>query len=145
LDDVPLLVEHFVESYRRRNGGAIRRIGAGVVEQLQQHRWPGNVRELQNVIERALIMSTGDELLLDEWPPRRRGEGSPANKEAGRALNPQFVTIATMKQRERENLLLALDAADWRVSGKGGAAELLGTKPSTLQSQIKVLGLSRSR
>jgi formate hydrogenlyase transcriptional activator len=143
LEDVPLLVQHFVTDYAKRSGGPQKTLPSSVLERLQGYDWPGNVRELQNVVERAMILSPGPELSLEDWPPRNRTAAAPAVPRG--ALSPArgFLTAAALRERERENLLAVLEIANWRVSGKGGAAELLGIKPSTLQSQLKAFGLTR--
>jgi transcriptional regulator with GAF, ATPase, and Fis domain len=100
------------------------------------------VRELKNVIERAVILSHGDTLRLDlatsdtDLVP---DNDEPAMPRAERS----YLTEAEMKAQQKANLLAALDAADWRVSGAGGAAEMLGIKPSTLSDRIRSMGLTR--
>jgi len=113
---------------------------------LRAYAWPGNVRELKNVIERAIILSTGDVLHLDL--PGRPGPGpAPAPLTPVAALPGAgaagFVSDAAMREAQRANLLAALEAADWRIAGPGGAAELLGVRPSTLADRVKTLGIRR--
>jgi transcriptional regulator with GAF, ATPase, and Fis domain len=107
--------------------------------------WPGNVRELQNVIERAVITSDKGRLdcmhLVPAAGPRPAAEAAPPSEPSGKP----FLTVEQMLQMERENLVRALEASGWRVSGKGGAAELLGMPPSTLNSRMKALGIRRPR
>ncbi|MCK5421138.1 MAG: hydrogenase, partial [Deltaproteobacteria bacterium] len=104
--------------------------------------WPGNVRELQNVIERAIITSRSGGLRFD----LPQGEASLysrnpslADSGDGRAVIPE----TEMKQRERGNVVAALNQCGWKIYGPGGAAELLGIKPTTLTSRIKKMGLKR--
>ncbi len=129
-EDIPLLARHFALHYGRKMGKPIAAIPTEVVDALLAYDWPGNVRELENVIERAVIISCGGTLALGEWPPpQRRGE---------RVRSP-----AKLAEAEREHILKALEATRWRVSGPKGAAALLGLKPTTLESRMKKLGLSR--
>ena len=108
--------------------------------QLQAYSWPGNVRELQNVIERSVILARGGRLEFD-LATAKAAAPAPAST-AG--LEPtEIVPDAEMRRRERDNLAAALEHTDWKVSGAGGAAELLGVKPTTLTYRIKNLGLKR--
>jgi formate hydrogenlyase transcriptional activator len=101
---------------------------------LVRYHWPGNIRELQNLVERAVILSTGpvlrvpiDDLHLPPAPPA-------ANRKAG-----------TLEEAERRHILEALNAADWVISGPKGAATTLGLKRSTLQARMEKLGIRRAR
>ncbi len=141
-DDVVMLAVHFLEQTCRDFGRPLPSFTQGQVEQLRRYDWPGNVRELKNVIERAVILSHGDTLRLDlatsdtDLVP---DNDEPAMPRAERS----YLTEAEMKAQQKANLLAALDAADWRVSGAGGAAEMLGIKPSTLSDRIRSMGLTR--
>src|SRR5262249_45227028 len=108
------------------------------VQQLQRYHWPGNVRELQHVIERAAITADGARLTVElpagqTAPPSNPAPRVPA---AGRVL-----TDAEVRRLEAENIRAALRQAGGKVAGGGGAAELLGLKPTTLASRIKSLGI----
>ena len=110
------------------------------MQRLQLYDWPGNVRELQHVLERAVITSTGSRLNVE----------LPAASGAGRipeasAAADSVRTDAGIRQLEADNIRAALKAANGKVSGPGGAAELLGLKPTTLASRIKSLGILPSR
>ncbi|MCQ4325566.1 Fis family transcriptional regulator [Stutzerimonas stutzeri] len=140
-EDIPLLASHFVEQIGQRLNQPGRRLSKGDILRLQGYAWPGNIRELQNVIERALITSSGLELRID-LPNRspasdtHKAEDAPSNA-AGILTEQQIRTL------EMENLRAALAAAGGRLFGPDGAAELLGVKPTTLASRLKKLGLSR--
>jgi transcriptional regulator with GAF, ATPase, and Fis domain len=111
---------------------------------LQQYDWPGNIRELQHVIERAVILSRDARLRLDlAFPenPQRTTRQSPASHYVRPTVT--FVPEAKRKQGERDNLIAALTQARGKVYGRGGAAELLGVKPTTLASRLKALGIKR--
>jgi transcriptional regulator with GAF, ATPase, and Fis domain len=137
-EDVPLLAEHFLALAARKLGRAKPRLTLAHVRQLQRYRWPGNVRELQHVIERAVITADGARLTI-ELPAGPSGESAappvPADADA-------VLTDADLRQLEADNIRRAMRRAGGKVSGPGGAAELLGLKPTTLASRIKALGLA---
>lgn len=138
--DIPMLAEHFRErAAKEMNRSTPRLTKAGVI-QLQAYDWPGNVRELQNVVERALITSTGRSLQFD-LPTRSDRSRAKASTPTG----PGIVPDAEMKRRERANILAALDETRWKISGPGGAADLLGIRPTTLASRVKKLGIEKHR
>ncbi|MBK7644870.1 MAG: sigma 54-interacting transcriptional regulator [Planctomycetes bacterium] len=135
--DIPLLAEAFLASAARRLGRKAPKLTRAVVQRLQRYPWPGNVRELQHVIERAVLTSSGAALEV-ELPDSATARISsiPAAQEAALVR-----TDAELRTLERENLRAALAAADGKIYGKGGAAELLGVRPTTLASRMKALGL----
>ncbi|RMF98248.1 MAG: PAS domain S-box protein [Gammaproteobacteria bacterium] len=137
-DDVIMLAVHFLEQVCREFGRPVPVLTQGQVEAMRAYDWPGNVRELKNVIERGVILSRGDTLKLDlPTLAPMTGGGEPARGQRG------FLTEAEMKAEQRRNLLAALQAANWRISGRGGAAELLGIKPSTLSDRMRAMGIER--
>jgi transcriptional regulator with GAF, ATPase, and Fis domain len=103
--------------------------------------WPGNIRELQNVIERAVILARGAALKLDveEFHGHLAASSIPDQNDS------EVIPDGEWRERERANLLTALREANYRVSGKGGAAELPGINPGTLASRLRALGISRPR
>ncbi len=139
-EDIALLAEHFLALVARKLGRPKPRLTVANVQTLQRYSWPGNVRELQHVIERAVIMSDGARLAIDlpsggdVRPARPAPSAGPA---AGRVL-----TDAEVRKLEADNIRAALERASGKVSGPGGAAEMLGIKPTTLTSRIKALELS---
>jgi transcriptional regulator with GAF, ATPase, and Fis domain len=130
-DDIPLLVQHIANQYAAKTGKRIARIPKATMDALVAYAWPGNIRELQNVIERSAIMSPHSELTLDEWPPSQ-----PVADDKARVM--------TLAELEREHIIKVLELTNWRVSGDKGAAKVLGMKPTTLESRMKKLGVSRS-
>src|SRR6185369_10687237 len=119
---------------------------AGIAK-LQSYDWPGNIRELRNVIERAVILARGGGLDFD-LPVT--GPSSPvvrpsdqADSSASSPAQLKFLTEAELQRRERDNLVQVLEAANWKISGAGGAAELLGVKPTTLLSRMDKWGLKK--
>jgi transcriptional regulator with GAF, ATPase, and Fis domain len=141
-EDIPLLAQHFVQrSVNELRCPKPRLTRAGVIR-LQSYDWPGNVRELQNVIERAVILARGGVLEFD-LPIRDAAPATRSQARHGKDREPEFLTEAEMRQRERQNVLAVLEKTDWKVRGPDGAAELLGVKTATLFSRIKAMGLKR--
>jgi transcriptional regulator with GAF, ATPase, and Fis domain len=143
-DDVVQLASHFLEKVCLDFGHRPLTLSKQQAALLKRYQWPGNVRELKNVIERAVILSQGKVLRLDlamadilQSGPERAGE--PASSVGTRGV----MTDAELKSFEKENMLLALRLADWRISGPSGAAELLGIKPTTFTDRMRKYGLRR--
>jgi DNA-binding NtrC family response regulator len=133
-----MLVEYFVGQYARRVGKTIRSIDKKTLELFQSYDWPGNIRELQNVIERSVILTSGDVLSVDEfWLPKRSSSDS---SQLQRSLMSE-----DERSEERKLIEAALAGSRGRVYGPGGAAAKLGIPPSTLASKIKKLKISLSR
>jgi PAS domain S-box-containing protein len=143
-DDVVMLAVHFLEQVCREFGRSDLSLTQNQVDALCRYDWPGNVRELKNVIERAVILSPGKVLRLD-LSLRETGLGPPETDEspAVPAVDRPYLTDEEMKAKFRANLLSALNAASWRISGKEGAAERLGMKPSTLADRMRSMALKK--
>jgi formate hydrogenlyase transcriptional activator len=104
------------------------------MRKLSSYSWPGNVRELENVIERAVILTTGNLLAFDAtWLISEAASPAPS----------AAVEEGTLAEIERRHILQVLEGVQWRIAGRGGAAEQLGLKPSTLRSRMEKLGLRR--
>ena len=144
LNDVAPLAFHFLEGICRELGREPLRMTQSHLAILKRHEWPGNIRELKNVIERAVISSTGSRLRLDLALPNALVE-KPVTTQPLPAESPEFVTIAEFQELEKANLIAALQCANWKVWGPGGAADLLAMKPSTLTYQMKTLGVAKQR
>jgi transcriptional regulator with GAF, ATPase, and Fis domain len=129
-DDIPQLVTHIMARMSKRHRIPAPPLTADDIDWLQRYDWPGNIRELQNVIERAAILSKGVRLRLDVALPA-----------AARATDRDDVVLTERECREREraNVVKALERADGRVYGRGGAADLLGINPTTLASRLRAL------
>ncbi|MEW6247135.1 MAG: sigma 54-interacting transcriptional regulator [Nitrospirota bacterium] len=129
-EDIPLLVRYFAQKFARRMNKRIDTIPTETMEALTRYHWPGNVRELENLIERAVILSTGPELSvpLTELKP---------------STVPNAEPVATLEAAEREHILRALREANWVIGGPSGAAAKLGMKRTTLQSKMQKLGIAR--
>jgi len=133
-DDIPLLAAHFVHNEGRKLRRELK-LTEGDVRRLMQYDWPGNVRELENVIERAAILARHGRLRID----------LPAVKAAAIAAqmpSDRLLTDDERRERDRANILAALESCGGKVFGRGGAAELLDVKPTTLASRIKALGIT---
>jgi len=138
-EDVPVLAAHFLKRIARRLGRPVPALTLVQAQQLQRYGWPGNVRELQHVLERALITSPPGRLRLPPLAARSNSTNavaSPTEPDDQRTL-----TAAELRHLEIENLRRALRLTGGRIYGTGGAAELLGMKPTTLSSRIRALGL----
>lgn len=130
-EDLPLLVESFVGEFAMAMGKPIEAVAKASLKVLHNYPWPGNIRELRNVIERAVILSRHPVLKIE--PPTGPAGSAPA-------ANPGLVTLA---ESERGHILRVLEATGWRIRGAAGAAEILGLKPSTLESRMAKLGIRR--
>ncbi len=143
-EDIPLLAAHFLERAARKLKVRPVRLTQAHLAQLQDYDWPGNVRELQNRIERALILAEHGVMYLD-----LPAGGSPTGIAAApptpgvRAADVEVLSDVEFRQRERGNVLAALNKTGWKIHGPGGTAELLGLKPTTLISRIKKFGLKK--
>ena len=140
-EDIAALAEHFINVAAERFKKAAPSLGATQLRALLRYEWPGNIRELQSVIDRAVILADGDRLPLEAALPELRGSAGAGR--AAQAEGEDFVPETVMRERERSNLVSALNQSGWRVSGDGGAAELLGLKASTLSSRMRSLGIDK--
>jgi PAS domain S-box-containing protein len=134
-EDIPLLVEYFINRYATKAGKKIHGINATALERLKSYNWPGNIRELQNVIERSVIVGENENFTVDEsWLSHRGTESS------------QTGPLSKMPaSQERETIEAALADSQGRVAGPAGAAAKLGIPPSTLDSKIKAFGIKKNR
>ena len=126
VEDIPALVWHIVKDLGKRMGRKIEGVHASTMQEFQRYGWPGNVRELRNVIERNMILTTGTIF---------RAEIAD--------LEPGFHRGRRLSEVEAEHLRAVLQSTRWRVRGKGGAAEIIGLKPTTLEAKMKKLGIRR--
>ena len=142
-EDIGPLAEHFLTRTCADLGRDPMSWSKQQVNQLMGHHWPGNIRELRNVIERAVILSTGGRARLDLAMPDDAEIQEAVEVAVTQPNGTDFVTDAEMREREKANLVAALRHADWRVWGPDGAAGLLGIKPSTLTYRMKALGITK--
>lgn len=144
-EDIPLLAKHFIDVSVRELRCERPRLTRGAVAELTGYDWPGNVRELRNVIERAVILARGGPLRFDlpvsGAPARNPHPALGSAVEEAASATPGLLTEAEVRRLETDNLLETLRATKWKIRGPGGAAELLGVKPTTLYSRIQKLGI----
>jgi len=140
--DIPLLVRHFTQQFARRMKKAIDTIPSAAMDALCRYYWPGNIRELQNVIERAVIVSTGSALRVDVSDLKLRNRGLSAEEPSSPKLTNGNLDDV-LQETERQQILKALKQSNWIVAGPNGAASHLGMKRSTLQQRIRKLGIVR--
>ena len=131
--DILLLVKHFCEQYGTRLGKNVNYLPQRTLDLLEAYSWPGNVRELANMIERALIISSSDKLeVMQAWFLTKKNL---PNKELKLSL----------REFEKEYILYTLESTNWRIRGEKGAAKILDLPPSTLESKMKKLNISRKK
>jgi len=126
-EDIPLLVWALVEEFGKVFGKTIERIPKKNIDALQRYHWPGNIRELRNMVERAMILNKGTVLIIDV------PDGAPT------AISP----TASFESMARMHITSVMERTGWRVRGRNGAAEILAIKPTTLESMMKRLGISK--
>ncbi len=144
-EDIPILTQHFMARTCARLNCPPVRIAAAQMQQLQRYHWPGNIRELQNVIERAVILARGGVLQFDPRLPFHLTTTTDPRATDERASTPAaIIREEKWKERECDNILAALKQTRGKIYGAGGAAELLGIKPTTLAYRVKVLGIAKS-
>jgi formate hydrogenlyase transcriptional activator len=131
-EDIPALVEHYVEIYARRMGRQIEHIPPETMSALTSYQWPGNIRELQNFIERSVILTSGNAL----HPPLETLRS---------AAEPESLGPITLEDAERDHIRKTLEQTRWVVAGPNGAAARLGIKRSTLYFRMQKLGISRTK
>ncbi|MFO7818228.1 MAG: sigma-54 interaction domain-containing protein [Thermodesulfobacteriota bacterium] len=129
VDDIPLLVNFYVQRISKRLGKVIEIIPLNVMDALLQYHWPGNVRELENVLERAVINSSGPKLRLVDELKKPAQDAARADK--------------TLEDVERDYIIRVLEQVDWKESGKNSAAEILGLDRSTLRARMRKLNIRK--
>ena len=129
-DDIPLLVEHFVDKFGKTYEKQIKYISDDAMSKLKAYNWPGNIRELENLIERALILSNSDTLVIPGFET--------TNQKSKQRINSVDLSLDAVL---RNHILQVLEDCNWKISGAKGASELLGLKPSTLRDKMNKLGI----
>ena len=130
-EDIPLLVRYFINKFNRKLKRFCETVQEETLQRLVEYRWPGNVRELRNILERAMILMTGNQLKVE---PQLLESFKGSEKD---------IAPSTLEEVEKEKILETLEKTGWRVNGKYGAAQKLGLNPSTLRSRMKKLGIER--
>lgn len=129
-EDIPEFIDLFVQKFTKEHGKSVAKISKTVMDQMMDYHWPGNIRELENVIERAIIICESDTLKLKDVPLQLKTSKETSSKTG---------KIMSLENAERDHIIKALKASDWKVHGRGGAAEILGINPNTLRSRMKKL------
>ncbi|MFO7256807.1 MAG: sigma-54 dependent transcriptional regulator [Bacteroidota bacterium] len=132
-EDIPILINHFLEKYSARNGKSPLTLSQPVLDKLLEYDWPGNIRELENTIHRNVVLAPGPVIESLEMSSTRRDTTRVGSKQ----------NFKTMIENERDHILAVLESCNWKVSGKGGAAEILDINVNTLNSRIKKLGITK--
>jgi formate hydrogenlyase transcriptional activator len=153
-EDIPLLVHFLVNKFAQRIGKHLEGVEGRTLQQLEDYPWPGNIRELENVLERAVILTSGATLdmapgLLPTKPPAQTAAGDTRPEEASAAAlapgkQPEGKPQPSLETVERDYILAILEQSNWLITGPRGAARVLGLNPSTLRNRMKKLGISRS-
>ena len=131
-NDIPLLATHFIRRFAKKMGKDINMLSRRLLQELKLYHWPGNIRELEHLIERSVLLSSGDTLKNIAIPVARSS-----------SADESIFIYKTIDQNERDHILQTLKACDGRINGKAGAAHVLGVPPSTLSSKMKRLGIKR--
>lgn len=134
MDDLPLLAAYFINRYNRKTGKKVKNITQKVLRDMMEYSWPGNIRELEHLIERSLLMTNGAAINHIFLPQQDK-------KDVPEAYAAKVKTIA---ENERDHILSVLKRTKGKIFGEGGAAEMLGVPPTTLNSKIKKLGIRRT-
>jgi PAS domain S-box-containing protein len=144
-DDVIQLAQHFLEAACHDFGREPMALTKNQADEIRSYEWPGNVRELKNVIERAVILSKGNVLRLDLSLPDGATDTEDRAKDDDLMSGQTILTENEIRELQKRNIVAALGQTNWRVSGKDGAALLLGVRPTTLNDRIKSFGLRKPR
>jgi transcriptional regulator with GAF, ATPase, and Fis domain len=146
-EDLSDLAQMFVIEICKKNNLTPLRLTENCLKMISSYDWPGNIRELRNVIERAVITAEDGKLnwtyAMPDHPPTSSATSSGTLDQG--TQDQRVITITEMRELEKHNIISALEISNGKISGKGGAAQLLGIKPTTLNSRMKALGLERKR
>lgn len=135
-EDIPLLIDHFIRYYSAKTGKPARLVSNPSLQKLMQYDWPGNIRELQHLVERSILLDSAEispgMAMSVAVPPSVTPSGGAGH-----------MPLKTMEELERDYITTVLEQCNFRISGKGGAAEILNLPPTTLHSRIKKLGIKK--
>ena len=141
-EDIPLLVRHFAEEFSRRMNRTIETISSETMKALCRYSWPGNVRELQNVIERAVILSSGPSLNIPVAELQHRTKRVAAGEDSSAGFPRRKPVRSILTEVDRNQIIEALKEAGGRIGGSTGAASRLGLKRTTFITRMKKLGIN---
>ena len=125
-------LKSFIKKYTPKTETKVKTISQDIIHKLNQYHWPGNVRELENIIERAIIVSPADKIIIGDWFSREYSH-------QGETENDSLEAV------EKKHILETLEKTNWRVSGDNGAAKILGLKRTTLEARMRKLGISKRK
>jgi DNA-binding NtrC family response regulator len=131
-EDIEVLAKHFLRRYTKKENKSITGFSDAALASLLQYGWPGNIRELENIIERSVLLSSGSLINTILLPHSKKAVS--ANGKAG---------VKTINENERDHIISVLTSCNWKIYGKGGAAEALEINPTTLHSRMKKLDIKR--
>jgi len=134
-EDIPILATHFIHLYSKKTGRQITTLGARALQQMMQYSWPGNIRELEHLIERSILLTTGNTLKHIHLPPNKVVTGA--------GETPADHSLKTIDENECDHILKTLKYCNGKISGSDGAAAILGVPVSTLTSKMKRLGIKK--
>jgi len=135
-EDIPLLANHFLKKYSTEEGRQVPVLSKEATDMLMQYDWPGNIRELENAIQRNVVLSKGAVIESLEIPVSKSAVNANVNNSSKNGFK-------TMIENERDHIMAVLESCNWKISGKGGAAEILDINVNTLNSRIKKLGIEK--
>ncbi|HXB08583.1 MAG TPA: sigma 54-interacting transcriptional regulator [Puia sp.] len=135
-EDIPLLAAHFIRRHAKKTGKGIETLSSKVLQEMMNYDWPGNIRELEHLLERSVLLTTGDTIRQVHLPVPRK----PA---AGAVVEEMPLKMLTIEENEREHILAVIRHCRGRISGQRGAAEILGVPATTLNSRMKRLGIKK--
>ena len=130
-EDLPILINYFVNKFSRKVGKKIEIVSQTMIEQMMEYSWPGNIRELENVIERAVITNEGNKLNLNEMMPKTFSASASGTE------------YETLEDLEKQHIIKVLEKTNWQVGGEKGAAKVLGIKRTTLEARMKKLNIQK--
>ena len=136
-EDIPVLVQHFIKQFSRKAGKTVNGVSDAVLRELNAYHWPGNIRELENLVERNVLLTKEPVIGKMIMPVMQTSERTLV------ASSTADTRIKTIDENERDHILSVLRKCNGKISGAGGAAELLGIPSSTLNSKIKKLGITK--
>ena len=135
-EDIPLLAAHFIKRYAKKTGKGIETLSSKVLQEMINYDWPGNIRELEHLLERSVLLASGDTIRQIHLPAPRKPSAGAGNTQAA-------VKLLTIDENEREHIMAVIRHCRGRISGKGGAADILGVPSTTLNSKLKRLGIKK--
>ena len=130
-EDIPYLAQFFLEKYSAKSGKSFKRVSTKTINVLEKYHFPGNIRELENIIERAVILESGNTLYPGSWIPQND------------TLSPSDKPFLTFEELQKQYILEVLFHTNWRVSGEKGAAKILGLKDKTLFAKMTILRIKK--